>query len=44
MSEKDLKAGAFYWVIPVFDVDFVPPGFENQVDYSDAMFEASRKH
>lgn len=39
----DLKPGAFYWVIPVFDVDFTPPGFENE-DYSGEVFDAMRSH
>jgi hypothetical protein len=37
---QDLKSGSFYWVKPVFDVDFTPPGFEN-IEWNDAAFEAS---
>jgi hypothetical protein len=39
----DLKPGAFYWVKPVFDVDFTPPGFEHE-EYSDAMHDAMWTH
>lgn len=38
-----LKPGAFYWVQPVFDVDFTPPDFEGQ-ECSDALFEAAWNH
>jgi hypothetical protein len=43
MREPPLSAGRFYWVIPVFDVDFVPPGFEGH-DWSDELHEAAWKH
>lgn len=42
-DERKLTPGSFYWVIPVYDVDFVPPGFEGQ-EYSPAMHEAMRDH
>jgi len=40
---RPLVAGSFYWVIPVFDVDFTPPGFEGQ-PYSEEMYLAMRDH
>ncbi len=43
VDRATLKPGAFYWVIPNWDVDFTPPGFEGH-DYSDAMHEASCAH
>lgn len=36
----DLIPGHFYWVRPVFDVDFTPPGFNHQDD----CFEESWNH
>lgn len=39
----DLKPGSFYWVKPVFDVDFTPPGFED-VEYTDVVFNAIWSH
>lgn len=38
-----LKPGSFYWVKPVFDVDFIPPGFENK-EHSEALFDAAWNH
>ena len=37
------KPGSFYWVIPNWDVDFVPPRFEGRA-HSDELFEAARAH
>ena len=43
MCEEKLKPGSFYWVIPEFDVDLTPPGFEGR-EYDPSMFEAMRAH
>jgi hypothetical protein len=43
MDRAHLVAGHLYWVIPVHDVDFIPPGFEGQ-EWSDALFNASWSH
>lgn len=43
MSRDNLNPGSFYWVVPVWDVDFKPPGFEKQ-EYSDAMYDAMAAH
>jgi hypothetical protein len=40
---KSLMVGSFYWVKPVHDVDFTPPGFEDH-DYDDVMIEAIITH
>jgi hypothetical protein len=40
---KPLKAGSFYWVKPVWDVDFTPPGFEGR-EYDENMIKAMRAH
>jgi len=42
-EEPKLKPGSFYWVIPEFDVDFTPPGFEGR-ECDQAMYEAMRNH
>src|ERR1700744_365518 len=38
-----ITPGKFYWVLPVFDVDFTPPGFEGQ-GWSEAMHDAAWRH
>jgi hypothetical protein len=40
---EPLKPGSFYWVKPVFDVDFVPPGFTGHA-YEDVPFENCYNH
>ena len=40
---RDLKAGAFYWVRPVWDVDLVPPGFEER-EYDEDMHAEMNAH
>lgn len=42
-DERALRPGAFYWVIPAYDVDFTPPGFEGR-EYGEAMHAAMRDH
>lgn len=42
-ARDELVLGKFYWVKPVWDVDFTPPGFEGK-EYSDEMFEAMAAH
>lgn len=43
MSEQKLIPGAFYWVIPEWDVDFTPPGFEGK-EYSEELHAALAAH
>lgn len=39
-----LKVGGFYWVIPVYDVDLIPPGFEGVFEFTDALYEVQKEH
>lgn len=43
MANRNLNSGSFYWVKPVFDVDFTPPGFIPN-EFTDALHEESAAH
>ena len=32
VNDNPPKVGSFYWVKPVFDVDFIPPGYSQSED------------
>ena len=43
MPHSHLEIDGFYWVLPNWDVDFIPPGFEDQ-NFSDEMHKAMCAH